>query len=337
MKCIANIVLLVATFIATTYARNEVVKPRPIINNCYYALYDDNRATLTSCTKDVDTFTIPDYVEYQNKRYALTMIQANAFKGRNINQINVSSQNKALLLKRSAFNGISYLRRFNFYSKKTEPEIDAFPRTGVLTHCMGEGIPYAMEKLIPKYLKKWKLPVGKDYSTATPHDIMNDLFLLAKTYRKNFGLYDKSTSLGSAVDLTFNGIGNVEAYARLYRIFALTMGINENEMIVGHDNVHQFWVYFKFGKYHDAPKWYVIDPTRSIDDNVGYDSTYFQFESDFINKTLKPLYGSSVTLQPKKFVVYGNKYNYDGEPGNNYIAYFDGYITRYGGGGSRTL
>jgi len=336
MKCIASFVLLVATFIATTYARNEVVRPRPMINNCYYALYDDNRATLTSCTKDVDTFTIPAYVSYQGKKYDVTIIQANAFKGRNINTISVASGNKALLLRRNAFNGISYLRKFNFYSKKTEPEIDAFPRNGVLTQFSGQGIQYAMEKLIPKYLKKWKLPVGKDYTNVSGHDTMKDLFLLAKNFQRNFGIYDKSTSLNSAVDTVFNGVGNVEAYPRLYRAMALTMGIPSNEILLGHDYYHQFWVYIKLDNYTGSKKWYVIDPSKYIEDNVNMDNSYFQTEKSFIANTLQPFYGQNFIIYPHNFIIYVNVYNYQGEPGPNYTMDFDSWLMR-NGGYARTL
>jgi len=335
MKCIASFVLLVASLIATTYARKEVARPK--INNCYFALYDDNRATLTSCTKDVDTYVIPANVEYQNKKYDVTIVQANAFNGRNINTISVASGNKALLLKRNAFNGISYLRKFNFYSKKTEPEIDAFPRNGILTHFSGEGIPYAMEKLIPKYLKKWKLPVGKDYTNVSGRDTMKDLFLLANNFQRNFGIYDKSTSLNSAVDIAFNGVGNVEAYPRLYRVFALTMGIPENRIVVGRDTIHQCWIYIQVEKFSTQKnKWYVIDASKYIEEDIVLGTGYFQLEKDFINNTLKPFYGSAYTLKPHDFMVFVNKYNYDGESGPNYNITFDNWLLR-NGGGIRTL
>jgi len=335
MKKITNFFFIVTTFIATVFARKEV--GRPNINGVYYACYDDGKATLTSCKKDVYEFTIPATVKYQGKRYQVTMVQANAFNGRDISIINVDSSNKALLLKRNAFNGIFYLREFRFNSKKTEPEIDAFGRNGVLTYFSGPGVPYAMEKLIPKYLKKWKLPVGKNYTNASGYETMRDLFLLAKNFQRNFGVYDKSSSLSSAVDITFNGSGNVEAYARLYRIMAIFMGIPENEIMVGNDTIHQCWNYVKVDNYTGEKRWYVVDASKYIDDNANMDNSYFQYEKNFINNTLKQFYGEYYTLYPHNFIVYLNKYNYPGEssPNPNTMD-FDSWLVR-NGGNKRTL
>jgi len=319
MKCISSFILLLLTCILSVVtARKEV--GRPNIDGFYYACYDDGRATLTGTNQaSYYSYIIPDYVTYQGKQYRVTIVQANAFNGSQFTKISVHSKNTALLLRRHALNGVKGLKEFNFNSLKVEPEIDAFDSVGTTTLFDGFGIPYALEKLSTRYLKKWKLPVGKNYQNNS--EKMQDLFLLSKYIQREFTLNDNIAYPNKAATVALAKQGNRDGIARLYRIMAMVMGVPENEVLVGCDTRNYCWNYV-----YVYAKWYVMDVQYYIHEFVDFNSTYFMKESYFINYTLKAFYGSTNNIIPSQFVVHRDVYNYYGENQYNKNMKFDEWI-----------
>jgi len=329
MKCFASFVILALTCVISVFAiRNEV--GRPNINGFYYACYEDGKATLTGTTHaSYYSYIIPDYVTYQGKQYKVTIVQANAFNGSQFTKISVHSKNTALLLRPSALNGVKGLKEFNFNSVKVEPEIDAFKGVGTTTNFQGAGIPYSLEKLSIRYLKKWKLPYGKNYQGATEMEKMQDLYLLAKNMQRTFSIYDKITNPNAAATIALAKQGSRDAFARLYRVMAMVMGIPENQILVGCDTIKLCWNYVYIDPNNKTNRnWHVVNALQSIADSSTMNTAYFQKERNFIKNTLKPFYGSNTNVQSSKFIVHLDVYNYIGENKYNKNMNFDEWIEK---------
>jgi len=335
MNCITNFILLALTCIVSVFARKEIA--RPTINGFIYALYDDGRATLTGCKYGYNEWTIPAYVTYQGERYQLTIIQGSVFKNEDFNVISVAADNKALLIKRNAFNGIRSIREFRFNSKKVEPEIGSFNGASLGILIRGQGIPYAMEKLTKQYFKKWKITFGKDYTNVSESERMKDLFTLAKNFQRNFSIYEKVLHGDNAANVALLGSGNTEGYARLYRVMAIFMGFPEDHILVGCDTIHLCWNYVKVDNYDGVRKWHVVDATQYISDAMNMNYLYFQDEKEYVKSTLNPYYHGDYTVSPHNFVIKINKYNYLGEPSvKPFDVNFDTWL-KNNNGGLRTL
>jgi len=330
MKCIASFVSLALLFVSSVFCRKEI--GRPNINGFYYACYDDGRATLTGTNlASYYSYIIPDYVTYQGKNYQVTMVNGNVFNGSQITKISVHSKNKALLLKKNSLNGVKGLTEFNFNSLKTEPEIGTFGSIGTTTKFYGAGIPYAIEKLCVKYLKKWKLPIGKNYFNLYGWDRTYDLFLLAKNMQRTFKLNNNIVDPNSAATTAFALQGSRDGIARLYRIMAMVMGLTEEQIHVGCDTNNYCWNYVYVDndniENNDNEKWHVVDVLKPIADEITMDSNYFQKEKDFIKNTLKPFYNGKAP-DSKNYVIHLDVYYYLGENRYGKNMNFDDWISR---------
>jgi len=325
MKCIASFVILALTCVASVLARKQV--GRPNIGGYIYACYDDNRATLIGTTKtSASQYKIPAYVTYQGKDYRVTIVQANGFKGVKIPKISVDPANTALLLKHNAFNGIVGLKEFNIDSKKVEPEIGAFNGVGTDVLFQGVGTVDALDKLIVRYLKKWKLQIGKDYTNVSETDKMKDLYALALNMKKNFINDNVGAYPDRPASVAFIGHGARGGHARLFRNMALTMGFRSEDVLVGCDTMTYCWNYIKINNNSGGKKYHVLDISDGINEYVNLDTSVFQKENNFINNTLTRFYKNYYTIDAHTFNVHFNMWFYKDEPMYQTVYNFDTWI-----------
>jgi len=327
MKCVAGLALLVFTCLSSVFARKAIAT---VGSNYVYTLYDDLTATLTNTkVNNATTFNVPAYINHEGKQYDLTMIEAYAFKGKTRARINFNSKIRNLLIKKNAFNGILGLKEINVFSTNIDPEIGAFDGIGENTNFLGQGLPNAIERLVVKYLKKWNLPVGKNYSKLSEVEKMKDLANLNKGIDKICHLVTVPYGNTVATSL-FTRFGDREGFARLYRIFAIAMGIPKSYILVGSDNYHiNLFNYVLVNNNSNGKKWHVLDPFSIYLSEVteSMARSLFKKEKDFIEMISKQRPNNKYL--PEKFAIYNNVYNFEGETGytgtkaerfNDYIA-----------------
>ncbi|ORX49005.1 hypothetical protein BCR36DRAFT_584114 [Piromyces finnis] len=331
MKCIASLILVTLSCVASVLARKEIGR---YSNGYNYKIYDDGKATLVGTYYDnISEAKIPAYITFNNKQYPVSEVDENAFKGRQIAAVSIDAKNTGILIKKNAFNGIKGLKAFYMYSSYVDVEVDGFSGVGINVQFQGSGLQNALEKYCQRYLKSWSLPIGKNYSYTSEETKMRDLFTLAKNMRKNFG-NDKIAYPDNAANVAFLGAGSKDGYARLYRIMAMVMGFKYEKILVGCDTMYYCWNYVML---NDTERtWKVVYALKSIADHTIYNSSYFTTEADFIKNTLKPFYGT--TIDPHKFIVHNTRINYPGESKYDYLndENFDDWLKR-NNGGKRTL
>lgn len=335
MKCLASLVLFILSCVFTVFARKQLALIN--VDGYTYACYDDGRATLKGSDPIVHNyFIIPDTVNYQGKDYHVSIIQANSLKNATYKwKIVIPEKNRALLLKKHSLNGVKNIGSFEIRSKVVEPEIDAFDGIDLTTNFKGAGIPPSVEKLAKSYLKKWKLPFGKDYQKVTESERIQDLYTLAKNFQRTFSISKNASYPNNAAYVAFTKIGGRDGIARLYRIMAMVMGFTEEQILVGCDNKYEeyyryCWNYIYADLNNSGDRmWYVIDPLRTIPDNSTFSHYFFLTENDFINNTLKPIYTkSNAVLLPFDFIIHLDVYNFEGEQKIGTNMNFDDWISR---------
>jgi len=336
MKCLASIVLLAISSIATVFARTEVGRHKSGFD---YILYDDGQASIVGTYYDSlgDVF-IPPYVVANKKQYLVTEIAAKAFYGKQVTKVTIEGDN-SIIIRKNAFSGVKGLKEFNIINKNLDAEIGGFSGVGTLVQFKGEGIPNIVDKYCQRLLKQWNLPVGKNYKYVDDKTKKQDLFTLGKNMQNTFGIYDKIAYPDNAANVAFIGSGSSNGLSRLYRIMAIVMGFSYEEVLVGCDNMHYCWNYVKVNVYNqNTKKWHVYDIQDPIYKTTVFDNGSFQKESTFLN-TLKRYYGSTTTIDPHKFIVFNNRYNYPNENRVNNLSNsenFDDWLKRTNGG-VRTL
>jgi len=335
MKCFASIVIFTLSCVANVLARTKVGTYRGSYN---FDLYSDGKATIVGTYYDsMRDASIPPYIMVNKKQYLVTEIGADAFNGKEINQVTIDG-NSDLLIKKDAFYGVKNLKKFVVTNKLVDAEIGAFRGIGTLVHFEGVGIENTVDRYSARLLKQWKLPVGKNYKYVDDDDKKHDLFTLGKQMQKQFGIYDKVAYPDNAANVCFIGSGSSNGLARLYRIMAMVMGISPNEVLTGCDNMHYCWNYVKvIGFREDKVKWHVFDIQDPIRDYLVYSPHSFKKESVFLS-TLNKYYGNSVTIDPHKFIIFNNIYNYPNESSSYSTVNekFDNWLKR-NNAGVRTL
>lgn len=335
MKCISSVILL-ALSVVTVFGRKQIGTH----NNGYtYELYDDNRATLvTTYYNSLNEFSIPAYVSVKGKFYTVSEIKEDALYGKDVKKITIDGDNPGLFIKKNAFRGVRGLKEFYINSKQVDVEVGSFNGVGNYVQFQGAGIQDTVERYALKLLKKWSLPIGKNYEYVDEYDRMGDLFLLAKNMQRSFGLYDKVAYPDNAANVAFIGAGSRDGFARLYRIFAMVMGFKDDQVLVGCDNIHYCWNYVKVNVNEGERTWHVLNALDTIEDMFLMKVNSFQDEKDFIENTLKPFYGEYYTLKPHEFIIHNDRYNYPGESKYNYLnnEKFDSWLSK-NNAGKRTL
>jgi hypothetical protein len=308
MKSIASFFLLTLLSITSVFCRKQIGST--IVDNVRYKLYDDGKATIYGVTKSyIAALTIPPSITYNNRSYSISEIAADSFKGKEITDITILGNNSGLLIKENAFNGIRVFKNFYIYSPYVDVELGGFNNIGNYVQFMGSGSRYATDRYAEKLLKQWGLPVRKNYKYVNDWDRMKDLFTLAKNFQRTFGHYDKVAYPDNAVNVMFVGAGSTNGLARLYKVFAMNMGIEYNELMAGCDNIHKCWNYVLVD-IDEGKKWYVIDAKEKIGDNTNWNLSAFKKESKIL-PYLNKFYGE--TVDPHDFVVLNLIYNYPGE------------------------
>jgi len=336
MKCITSFFFVALTSVATVLARKEVGR---YSNGYNYRLYDDGKASLVGTYYDnIKEATIPAYITANGRQYPVSEVEEKVFNGRNVAKITIDGNNMGILIKKNAFSGVKGLREFNIYSRYVDVEIGGFSGIGTLVQFQGSGIPNTVERYSEKLLKQWGLPVGKNYKYVDDRNRKQDLFTLGKTMQKTFGIYDKIAYPDNAANVMFIGSGSSNGLTRLYRIMAMVMGFPSDEVLAGCDNMHYCWNYVKVNVYNgNQKKWHVYDIQDPIYKTTTFDYGSFQKEFLFLN-TLKRYYGKSTTIDPHKFIIHNDRYNYPNESRYNYLnsENFDDWLKR-NNAGERTL
>jgi len=335
MKCFTSIVLLAITSIATVFARKEVGKYKSGFD---YILYDDGQAAIVGTYYDsMRDASVPQFIVANRKQYLVTEIAAKAFYGKEINKFTIDGYN-SILIKKNAFSGVKGLKEFHIINKNVDVEIGGFSGVGTLVQFQGEGIPNTVNRYCEKLLKQWNLPVGMNYNYVDDKVKKQDLFTLGKNMQSTFGIYDKIAYPDNAANVAFIGSGSSNGLSRLYRIMAIVMGISYEDVLTGCDNMHYCWNYVKVNGYNEnTKKWHVYDIQDPIYKTTVFDNSSFQKERTFLN-TLKRYYGNTTTIDPHKFIVLNNRYNYPYEDRvtNFNTENFDDWLKRTNGG-VRTL
>eukprot|EP00833_Pecoramyces_ruminatium_P009748 jgi/Orpsp1_1/1183780/evm.model.c7180000086695.1 len=309
MKVLSSYIFLAILSITTVLSR-----PTSIVKGVLkYRLNDNGTAALIDITKEnVEAITIPATIEYNKKQYRVSEIAANTFTGKDVSNITFDENISGLVVKKNAFYEMRLNRAIYVYSKYITAEIDGFRGLSNYANFQGVGVPNLVDDYSEKLLKKWNLPVRKNYKYVSQDERMHELFTLGKRVQENFGNYDNISGPDNAANVMFIGCGGSNGISRVYRLLAITMGIPYDEVLVGSDNIHISWNYVKINK-GKGLKWYVFDIVNyEIGKNTLWNLSAFITDAEQVKK-LQKFYGPYYTISADKFIIYTNRYNYPNE------------------------
>ncbi|ORX88222.1 hypothetical protein BCR32DRAFT_273775 [Anaeromyces robustus] len=332
MKCLGSYIILTLLSIVSVFSAppSRYLERNVEIGDFKYHLYSDGKATIYKVLEDdLEEVTIPGSIEYNHKYYLVNEIAAKTFTNKSIYKIIVDSSNTDLLIKKNAFYETRLCKEFAVYSQYVSAEIGGFSGIGNYVQFLGAGIPHLVDTYSEKLLKKWNLPVRKNYQYVKDSERNEELIKLGEKVQETFGHYDNAAYPNSVANVMFMGVGSSEGLSRLYRVIAITMGIPDDEVLAGGDNIHFSWNYVKIniGK---GKKWYILDIIKTTEWNV-----YKGFTTDAKKvEYLKSFYGEYYDIKASNFVIFNNRYNYPYESRYNYnlTENFNSWLSRNNGG-----
>ncbi|ORX40402.1 hypothetical protein BCR36DRAFT_588167 [Piromyces finnis] len=289
-----------------------------------YWLSDDNmKATITGVVNEKRTsFSVNPYVVYNGKRYYVNQIGTAAFSHSDARTIVVNEKDaytndrfiESINISPSAFYNAKNLRSLQLDTDKVTADAGAFDGLNTYINFSGKGVPNLVNDYAKKLLNQWNLPIGKDYTNATPYDFNKDLFNLAVKVKENFGVNDKVAYKDNVAVVLALKSGSTNGIARAFRILARNMGYQYNDVHVGGDNGYYSWnyVYTRFNTKTNK-KWYNVDIINtSFSKNSSYRTIYKT--SDEQSKVIESKYSSGTKYpDPRNWIIYINEYNYSGE------------------------
>jgi len=275
----------------------------------HYWISDDMRATVMGVIdKNVLQVTIKPYVWYNNQRCYVHQIGAAAFSNTAVQSIIINSNVQSMHFSPNAFYNAKNIRTIELYTQKVTGEPSAFDNCGTNLGFIGVGTTSLINDLAKKILQSWNLPVNKDYTNVSDYQKMRALFDLAKKVKENFSYNTKIAYPDNTAVVLALKIGGTNGISRAFRILALNMGFQYNDVHVGGDGGYYSWNLVHINK-GNGKKWYNLDIVHT--DFSSYTTRVFKTDST----------QSSVTsVKPSKWIIFINQYNFNGEQVYNPIT-----------------
>jgi len=315
MKFLGSLITFAFIGVCSVFARPAINQQDDTFR--YWISDTDKKATIMGIIdKTATSATVNAYITVEGERYYVKQVGAAAFSGSALRDLYVNSNVEIMNFSPNAFQGASNLRTITLNNNKVSADIGAFDGCGPNLGFSGRGTESLINDYARKLLSNWGLPVGKDYTNLDEETRMKALHKLARVVKTNFGINDKIAYPSNVAVTLALKTGNTLGIARAFRILALNMGFQYNEVHVGTDNARYSWNYVYVNKDKSGKKWYNLDiVNRSVPSS--YNANIF-VTKDAQKSTLTSAYGSSAqyyttNLNPDNWYIYINQYGFNGE------------------------
>lgn len=243
--------------------------------------------------------------------YNVNQIGSNAFANTGVEVIFVNNDIQSLHFANNALSNAKKLRSVRLNVEKVTADEGAFNNLSPLVDFEGVGARSLAIDISKKLLKSWNLPIGQDFTAVSTYEFKKNLLTLAYNVKRNFKVDNNVANPNNAVNVLALKAGSSNGIARAYRILALTMGYQYNDVHVGGDGGDHSWNYV-FITMNGSPRtWYNLDIVNTDITNK-YDVSFFRTKEQQKN-VLQQKYGYSQYLNTDNWIIFRNEYNYPGE------------------------
>jgi len=309
MKILGSLVTFAVVGICSVFARPDINQKDDTFN---YWISDTNyKAMITGVIDKYKTdVTLNPYIVVEGKRYYVNQIGPGAFSNTYVQNINVNSNIESLNISYNAFFNANYIRTITLNTSKVTADSGAFDGCGTYIGFSGKGTESLINDYAKKLLKGWGLPVNKDYTNISEFNRKQALYQLAKVVHDNFNINDKIAYPSNVASVLALKQGNYLGIARAFRILALNMGFQYNEVHVGGDGYRFNWNYV-YINLNGSKRWYNVDILHS-NFPESYSSKIFA-NTRKQKSVLEEAYSGSHDVNPDNWVIYNNQYGFSGE------------------------
>jgi len=296
---------------------------------CFWATNEGSAVILGFSENNQSTtniLTIPGSVNFDGQEYYINGAGIGAFsENEAIEEVHIPSSIDNFYLDSDAFSGCSNLKKVVFDNKSVSAaDLSSFNYPNMDISFSGKGVKSYTNDQVSKLVSQWGFSV-KDYSRESEYTKKEDLFELGKTLTQylRISYYEDS---GNAIVALKDKFGSYDGYARLYRLFAIAMGIPESDIYVASDGDNHYWNYVFVDN-----QWYNVDvlyyPFRRY-------SIFSQFQHEkpfFLTyEAYKNIQKDKITAQPSQWVVLHSNYGYPDElNGQQESENFDAYLNQH--------
>eukprot|EP00833_Pecoramyces_ruminatium_P011395 jgi/Orpsp1_1/1185427/evm.model.c7180000093702.1 len=278
---------------------------------CFW-LTNEGSATILGFSQNnqnTKVLDIPASVNFDGRDYYVNAAGVGAFSGNeNLEEVNVSSYIDNLYLDTDAFAYCSNLKKVVFNNKSVSAaNTSSFASPNKDISFTGRGVSSYTNDQALKLITQWGFSV-KNYNNESDYTRKEDLFNLAK-YLTQYLRINEIKDSGNALVAIKVKFASYDGYARLFRIFAIAMGIPENYIYVASDGNNHYWNYCFIDN-----MWYNVDI-------INY--PYRRYSLYSIAESQRPFYhgytefkemnNDSIYASPSQWVVLFNNYGYPNE------------------------
>jgi len=279
----------------------------------YWISDTDKKATITGVIDPSQTkVVVKAYLTVKGERYYVNQIGSGAFSNTEVQTIVVNDDVEQLNFSYNSFFNAKRMRTIELYNEKVTADVDAFADCGPNLGFKGRGTASLANDLAKKLLTRWNIKINKDFTNVSNDVIIDALYNLAKNVKNNFTYSTSIAYPDNAAVVLGLRTGGTNGIARAFRILALNMGFQYNDVHVGGDNKYYSWnlVHVNTGR---GKKWYNLDVTHTdFDDNQK--KRIFRDNNTQIGY-LKRYYGvyENSKFNSDEWIIYINQYNFQGE------------------------
>ena len=309
MKFLGSLFTFAVVGICSAFAKPDINQEDDTFR---YWISDTNYRAMVTGVKDkyATDITLNPYVVVEGKRYYVNQIAPAAFTNTYVQNINIGSNIESIHINYQAFNNANYIRTITLDTNKVTADADAFNACGTYIGFSGRGTESLINDYSKNLLRSWGLPVNKDYTNISDFNRKQALYKLAKIVHDKFHINDKVAYPSNVASVLALKQGNYLGIARAFRVLALNMGFQYNDVHVGGDNYRFYWNYV-YVNLHGQKRWYNLDIVHS-DFPESYRSKVFADTTEQ-RKVLEDEYRGSHSVNPDDWVIFNNQYGYPGE------------------------
>jgi len=306
MKFLGNLFFLAVNFCAVLSI------PTNFHDSTFHYWYtpEGTKATIVGVyDTSLRTVTIKPFITINNKRYYVNQVGAGAFSNTIVENIIVNGPNayekdefvESINFSPNAFQNAKSIRKIEVNTEKVTADPGAFDGCSTNLYFTGKGTLSLANSMAKNYLTSWNLPITKDYTNETPTVIMNALYNLAKRVKENFSVNSKIAYPSNPAVVFALRTGDSTGIAKIYRLLALNMGFQYNDVHVGSDNAYYSFNYVYINRDNTSKKWYNLD---IVNTTFGSNVTYRVFRTNAEESTALSIAYGGKTINPDNWVIY---------------------------------
>jgi len=309
MKFLGSLITFAFIGVCSVFARPAINQQDDTFR--YWISDTDKKATIMGIIdKTATSATVNAYITVEGERYYVKQVGAAAFSGSALRDLYVNSNVEIMNFSPNAFQGASNLRTITLNNNKVSADIGAFDGCGPNLGFSGRGTESLINDYAKKLLAGWGLPVNKDYTNISDFNRKQALYQLAKVVHDNFNINDKIAYPSNVASVLALKQGNYLGIARAFRILALNMGFQYNDVHVGGDGYRFYWNYV-YVNLNGSKRWYNVDILHS-NFPESYSSKIFA-NTRKQKSVLEEAYSGSHDVNPDEWIIFNNQYGYSGE------------------------